>query len=229
MIGPVCNQLVRFYAHGDIRRLYADDKVAISHILNDRRLMQRAFYQPFRGHSSVFFQKVFFQRSAVYPYPDRQVSFSAGIYHSPHPVFVPDISGIDADFIRSVRNSRQCKLIIKMNVGHKGDGNLFFDLRQRLCRFLCGNRTADNITACGRECLNLRGCRRCVLGFCICHGLYQNRIAAAYHPVSDPHCLGFHSFFLHTRRQILFRFYLAVIPALPCDIFFHMSGMCTRC
>ena len=109
-----------------------------------------------------------------------------------------DIVRLCLDVVRSVFHSSDRKSVVKMYVCHQWNMNLFPDFGKRPGRIHVWHCTAYDVTSGFFKLQDLRGSRLYVLGFCICHGLYQNWIPTAYHTVPDPHCLGFHSFFLHT-------------------------------
>ena len=178
---------MRSYTHQDIRRFDTDHQIVISKIFYDMHLIQRTFHNTFCRYTMVFFYQILLQRTAVYTDTDRNISFLCHFHNSLHSVNASDVTRIDADLICSVFHGCDRHLVIKMDICHKRDMDLFFDLTDRLCGFLSRNRTADDLAACLLQSVDLCDCRCYVLRMCICHGLDQHRIAAADHSVTNMH------------------------------------------
>ena len=74
-----------------------------------------------------------------------------------------------------------------MNVCHQRNGDLLFDLLDRLCRLLGGYGTTDDLTTCFRQSVDLLYRRFYKLICCIFNGLVNDRIPAADEPVYKHH------------------------------------------
>ena len=135
----------------------------------------------------VFLHQLFFQRTAVHPHTDRDIALPCSVYHCFDPVKASDISWIDADLVCSIFHSCNGHLIVKMNVCHQRNGDLLFDLLDRLCRLLGGYGTTDDLTTCFRQSVDLLYRRFYIFRSCICHGLDQDWIPSADDPVSNLH------------------------------------------
>ena len=184
MIRLCRNQLVRLHAHHHIGGFDADDQIVIPHQMY---FIEGALENPLRRHTVIFFHKIFFQRSTVDADTDRNTALFCGIHHCAHTLCTSDISRIDADLIRTVLDRGKRQAVIKMNICHNGNAHLLFDLGQCLRRLHSRHGAADNITSGSGKRLNLRHSCSHVLRLCICHGLDQDRIASADHPVANFH------------------------------------------
>ena len=164
--------LMCLYTHQHIGRFNADYHIFISLLFNHMYLVKGALHNPFCGYPVVLFYQLFFKRTAVYPYPDRDIPFFRHIYHPGHLILPSDISGIYSDFISAVFHGGNRHLIIKMNIRNKRNRNLFLNLTNCCRRLRRRNRTSDNFTACLFQFVNLLHCSFDILCPCICHGLY---------------------------------------------------------
>ncbi len=181
----MCQQLMGPDTHKDIRGFDTDNKIIIVHLLYHLHLVQCAFHKSLRRHFPIFFNELFLQRTAVYSYPNRDIPLFCHIHHSFHLIPATDIAGIDANLVRTVFHGRQCHLIIKMNIRHKRNGNLLFDLFHSHSRFLCRYGAADDLTPCRLQPVNLLHSGLHILCPRIGHGLYQYRISASDHSIPD--------------------------------------------
>ena len=178
---------MRCYTHQDIRRFDTDHQIVISQIFYDMHLIQRTFHNTFCRYTMVFIYQILFQRTAVYTDTDWDIPLLCHFHNSLHSVNASDIARIDADLICSVFHGSDRHLIIKMDVCHKRDMDLFFDLADRFCSLLGRNRTADDLAACLFQSVDLHYCRCHILCMCIRHGLDQHRISATDHSVTNMH------------------------------------------
>ena len=182
----LCDQLVGFHAHHDIGGFDADHQIIIPHLLNHPHLIQRALYDSFGRHCTIFFQKCFFQGTAVDADPDGNLMLLRLIDDGPQALLSTDIARIDPNLVGSVLNGRNRHPIVKMDIRHQRDLNIFFDLPQCLSRFQCGNGTAHDLTACRLQPVDLLYGSFDILGLCIGHRLDRHRMISSDHHVSDP-------------------------------------------
>ena len=181
-----CNQLMSFHTHQHIRRLDTHYQVVISHIFNHMHFIKRTFNNSFCRHTTVFFEKMLFQRTAVYAHPNRNSIFFRLIHHGLHLVFRSNIARIDPDLVRPVFNRCNGKSVVKVNIRHQWDMDLLFYLFQSFCRLTGGHSATDDLTSCGFQPQYLFHSSRHIFRLCIRHGLDRNRIGAADLNISDP-------------------------------------------
>ena len=121
------NQLMGLDAHHNVGGFDADHQVIVAHLLNQSSFFQSAFYQPLCSDAAVFFDQTFFQRAAVYTYSNGNVKLLGPIYHSFYSFLAADIAGVDADLVSAIFHGCNSQTIIKVNVCHQRNMNLFFD------------------------------------------------------------------------------------------------------
>ena len=112
------------------------------------------------------------------------------IHHSPHTVFASDISGIDPDLVSAVFDGCYSHPVIKMNVCHQGNGNLFFDLLYSPGRLHSRNGHPDDLASGRLQPMDLFHRFLHIFRLCIAHGLNGNGISSADHAVPDAHRPG---------------------------------------
>ena len=84
-------------------------------------------HQSLWRHAAIFRQQRLFQGPAVDPDADGDMFPGAGHGHGLHPVFPADVAGVDADLIRPGLDALQRQTIVKVNVHHQGQVDLFLD------------------------------------------------------------------------------------------------------
>ena len=119
---------VSFGTHHHIGGLDTDHQIVIAKILDDPHFIQSTLHKPVRCDTMVFFYQFFFQRTAVYAYSNRNISLLCAVYHSCDPLLAADISRIDADLICAVFHGGDSQCIIKVNIRHQRNVDLFLDL-----------------------------------------------------------------------------------------------------
>ena len=204
----LCNQLMGFDTHHDVGRFDTDNQIVISLLLNHMYLVNRTLHNTFCRHTMVFFHQFFFQRTAVDTDTDWNIAFFCHVHYSFNLIGTADIARIDTDFIRTVFHCRNRHAVIKMNIRNQWNMNIFFNFRNRLCRFNGRHGTADNFTA---RCLQFQYLSdRCfyIFRMGIGHGLNQHRISAADFFIADCYC--FRMFSKHLTLLFLQTFYCRI-------------------
>ena len=84
-------------------------------------MVQSALHHGLGHRGAVLGQDVLFQAAAVDPDPDGDVPGLAGPDHFLHPAVVPDVAGVDADFVHTHRRAGQGRPVVKVDIRHNGD------------------------------------------------------------------------------------------------------------
>jgi hypothetical protein len=104
-----------------------------------------ALYHGLRRRAAVSGQDFLFERTAVYPNPDGDIFLFTGRHDSRHMAVRADIARVDANLIGAGRRAFHPQPVIKMNIGHQGDGNLFFNLKNGARRLIIGHSYAHDL------------------------------------------------------------------------------------
>jgi len=165
--------------HHDIRGFDADDQIVIAHFFYDMDFVQCTLYQSLGSNSMVFLHQFFLKRTAVDADTDRNISLLCNIYDCLDPVSASDVARIDTDLVCAVLHCCDRKAIIKMDICHKRNVDLFLDLTECLGSFHCRNCTADDLTSCRLQFKDLTD--SCLHIFClgICHRLDKDRVSSS--------------------------------------------------
>ena len=174
--------------HHHIRGFDADDQVVIAQLFDDPHLVKSALHKSLRRNAMIFFHQLLLQRTAVDAHPDGDPPFPGRVHHRTDPFRAPDVSRIDTDLVRSVLHGGDGHLIVKMNIRHQRNMDLFFDFLQSQRRFHGRHRTPDDLAPRLLQSQDLGRCSLRVLRPRVRHGLNQHRIAASDDPVPDFHC-----------------------------------------
>ena len=110
-------------------------------------MVQSAFHQGLRGGGAVFCQDVLFQGAGIDPNADGDVLLAAGIGHGLHPAVVPDVAGVDTDFVDASGHGLQGQLVVKVDVRHQGDGDPLFDGGDQGHSLLVGDGSPEDLAA----------------------------------------------------------------------------------
>ena len=151
--------------------------------------MQCTLYDTLCCHAMIPCYDLLFQRSAVHADTDRDISLLCHLDDRAHTLLAPNVSRIDPDLVCTRLHRRDCQPVVKMNICHKRNRDLFLDLAKSFRCFLRRNRTADDVTARLCQLLDLRCRCSHVLGLCICHRLNKHRISTSDDPIADHYCL----------------------------------------
>ena len=170
---------IGFQRERHIRSLNGNNNVMEIIFFQNFYMFQGTFHQTPRGYPAVFFHQFFFQRTAVYTDTDRNMFFFCHFHHLTDTVFITDVAGVDTNFINAQFHDTQCQTIIKVDVCHQRNMNLFFDFTNGICRFHIRHCHTHQFTACCFQRMNLRHRSRYISGICITHGLDDNGVAAA--------------------------------------------------
>ena len=162
-------------------------------------LVEGTFYQSLSSYAAVFLNQVLFQRTAVDTDTDRYMIFNRFLYDCLDTFRCSDIAGIDSDLICSILDCCDSKSIIKVDICHKRNINLFLDFRNSSGCFHIRYSAADDLASGSSKFIDLL--YRCgyILRSGICHRLNGNRSVTtdwniAHHYLS---CfVSIHSFFL---------------------------------
>ena len=179
------DQLMRLHTHQNIRRFNADNKVVITHRLDQMNFIQRTLHDPFCSNTTIFLKQMFLKRTTVYADTDWNIVLFRFVYYCLYPFFCTDISRIDTDLISSILNCCDCHLIIKMNVCNKRNMNLFSNLFDCFCSLHCRNCTADDLTSCFFQTQDLLHCGFYIFCPCICHRLDCYRMVSPNHNIPN--------------------------------------------
>ena len=167
-------------------------------------LIQSALHDTFRSHTAIFLDQMLLQGTTVDAHADRDSVFFCLIHHRLDPVSGSDVSRIDPDLIGSIFNGCNGKTVVKMNIRYQWNVDLLLDLADSLCRFFGWHCHTDDITARLLQLQDLFHCFFYMFRLGVAHGLDQDRIATADHPVSnmDHLCIiSAHMNFLHSFKQ----------------------------
>ena len=165
--------------------LDADDHAVIIALLDHSDLIQGTLHQSFRSDTAVFFHEILLQGAAVDSDADGNITLFCAFDDSFDLVAPADIAGVDPDFVGAVFHGHNGHSVVKVNVRDKRDMNPLFNLTDRSGSFFGGAGAADDLTA---RLLKPKGLFHCgfdIFSGCICHGLDQDGISAAYYPVAD--------------------------------------------
>ncbi len=109
---------MRLYTHQHIRGLYADNEIFITHIRYHAQFIPCTLNDTLRRHAAIFLYQIFLKGTAVYADANRNIFLPAAVNDRLNPLRTAYITRINADFICSVLNSRDCQFVIKMNIGN---------------------------------------------------------------------------------------------------------------
>ena len=152
-------------------------------------MVQSALHQGLRGGRAVLCQDVLFQGAGVDPDADGDVLLAAGVGHGFHPAVVPDVAGIDADFIDARGHGLQGQLVVKVDVRHQGDGHLLLDGGDEGHGLFVGDGRPQDLAPCPLQAQGLLHAALDVCGGHVEHGLHGDGRAA-----SNGHAPGHHLF-----------------------------------
>ena len=139
------HQFMGLHTHQHIGRLDAHHQVVIAHILDHMYLLHGALGQAFCCNASVFLYQRLLQGTTVDAHPDGNACGFGLVHHRLHPVPVSDIPRVDPDLVRAVPDGRDSQPVIKMDIRHQRDMDLFLDLLQRLRRLHGRHRASDDL------------------------------------------------------------------------------------
>ena len=148
----------------------------------------------------VFFQNIFFERTAVYAYANGNVKIACLAGNLFYSVLTADISGVYADFVNAVFHTFKRELVVEMNVRNERNVYFLLDFRDCLCAFKVGNCNTDNVTAGIFKTQNLLNTFAVIFCFNVCHRLHGDFFSAAYCNVSD-------LYFFHFLTSVKFYLY----------------------
>ena len=111
--------------------------------------------------------------------------FFCHFHHLTDTVFIADVTRVDTDFIDAQLHDTQCQTIIKVDVCHQRNMNLFFDFTNGICRFHIRHCHTHQFTASRFQRMNLCHRSRYISGICITHGLDNNGVAAAQFQIAN--------------------------------------------
>ena len=109
----------------------------------------------------------------------------AGHGHGLHPVFPADVAGVNADLIRPGLDTLQGQTIVKVNVHHEGQVDLFLDGPHGLGRRHVRHSHPDDLAPRRRQTADLGHGRLYVAGGGVRHGLDGHRSAPAHGHAPD--------------------------------------------
>ena len=138
------------------------------------------------GHgSAVLGQDVLFEAAAVDADADGHISGVAGVGHSFDAVIIPDVAGVDANFVRT--GIQRCKrsAVVKVDVRHNGDVHLLFNGSHDGGVRRGGHGHADDLAARLGDALCLGHVARNILDGHIQHRLDGNGVRAADFNAAD--------------------------------------------
>ncbi len=123
-----CQQLMGACAHIYIRGFDADHHLMIVKVLDHAHFIQCALHQPFGCHALVFLDQFFFQGAAVDAHPYGDGPLPGCLHHRADSLRPADVPGVDPDLVRAVFHCRDSHAVVKMDVRHQRDMDLFFNL-----------------------------------------------------------------------------------------------------
>ena len=97
----------------------------------------------------MLIQNLLFQTSGIYSDPNRNIILLAAVDHLTHPVLIPDVAGVDADFIDTCCHRFQSQPIIKMDVRHNRNMDCVFQMFNQFYRLPVRNGCADDFASGG--------------------------------------------------------------------------------
>jgi hypothetical protein len=154
-------------------------------IIEDARMVQRAFHHRVRAWLAIFLQQVPLQAAAIDADPDGTAIGAGRVHDFLHPRLRPDIAGIDPQAGRARIGGLDAAFVVEMDVGHDRHGRGPADLRHGGGRLFRRAGDAHDIGAglCGA--LDLRdGCGG-VLCRRVGHGLHGDGGIPADQNVTD--------------------------------------------
>ena len=166
-------------AHKDVRCLDAYNQIVVTQFLDHMYLIKGTLHKPLCGHTAVLLHKILLQRTAVDSHTDWHLVFLCLVHNHLHPIPTADVAWIDTDLIRSVFYGSDGKPVVKVNIRHQRNVNLFLNLTKRLCGLHRRNRTPDDLASCLFQSENLVDRSPYIFRLRICHGLDGNWIAAS--------------------------------------------------
>ena len=142
-------------------------------------------HQSLGRHTAVFRQQRLFQGPAIDPDADGDMFPGAGHGHGLHPVFPADVAGVDADLIRPGLDALQSQTIVKVDIDHQRQVDLFLDGPHGLGRRHVRHSHPDDLAPRRSQAADLGHGRRHVAGGGVRHGLDGHRSAPAHGHAPD--------------------------------------------
>ena len=193
IIGLFVHELIRPHGRRHAGRFQRDANIVKIVFVEQRHMIQRTLHHSFRCRRAVFFQNMLFNRTRVDADANRNVLCPARLRNRLDALFRADIARIDTNGADASLGRGECQPIIKMNIRDDRNRRMRTDGFHRLCGSHIRYRTANNMTACGRQPLNLRQRCLCIARIGIGHRLHGNRCSAADRHISDKNLFCFHT------------------------------------
>ena len=143
-------------------------------------MVERALGKRLCRRRAVLCENLLFQRAAVDADADRHMMHPAGIGNRLDAILVPNVAGVDADFVHARIHAGERHAVVKMNVRNErhGDARLL-DGGKGLRRLHSGRSDAHDVAARVGKRAHLRSSRRDVKRVGIGHRLHGNRVLPA--------------------------------------------------
>ena len=128
---------------------------------------------------SVFFAKIFFKRTGIYPNTDGHAVALGTIHHPADLLHGTDVARIDAQLMNTVFDGLHCQIGIKMNISAQRHGRCIRKGTHILRAYFIIHRKTHQITPRSRKLLDLSKRLFKIAGICVGHALYGYRSTAA--------------------------------------------------
>jgi len=145
VIAGIGQLLIGGHGQEDVGRLHADLEVVEIVILQDARMVERAFDHRLGAGLAVFLQQVLLQRPGIDADAHGDAMVAGGLDHLAHPLGTADIARIDAQAGRAGIGGLERALIVEMDIGHDRHFRGLDDRVQRPGRVLVGAGHPDDV------------------------------------------------------------------------------------
>ena len=184
-MGLLVHELIGLHGNGHRGGFQRDANVVKVIAVEQGDVPKGRIHQSLGRHTAVFRQQRLFQGPAVDPDADGDMFPGAGHGHGLHPVFPADVAGVDADLIRPGLDALQGQAIVKVDIDHQRQVDLFLDGPHGLGRRHVRHSHPDDLAPRRSQAANLGDRRRHVAGGGIGHRLHRHGSAAAHGHAPD--------------------------------------------